>query len=81
MAIYANFRKRNGAGCSYPVKTAEEAEKILKGGYTAQEVVIVIYPEGTVIGRRWRATGEQDDKRLRWLWFYDRDYFEGGKHG
>jgi hypothetical protein len=65
--IRAYYMTRRGAGGVRPIKTAAEAEKILRGGYSATTVRLED-ETGELVGQRWQDRG-------RWLWFYDKDYF------
>ena len=73
--ITAKFMNRRGAGCTRIVKTAAEAEKILRGGYGALEATLET-EDGTVIGERRRQDFE--DGRFRWFWTFDQSYFDNG---
>jgi len=66
MAYYGT--RRGGSGCRV-IRTAQEAEKILTGGYGATEVRIE--RDGEIVGERYR----QDRAPRGWFWWFDRDAF------
>lgn len=69
ITAYCGFR-RGGSGCR-SVATAEEAEKILKGGYGVSTVRLE-NEAGELVGLRWRLN---EGGRERWAWSYERDAF------
>jgi hypothetical protein len=67
MSVMAYYGTRRGGSGGRTVKTAEEAEKILRGGYGVTNVRLVDH-NGDEVGGRWKREG-------RWFWFYDQDAF------
>lgn len=67
--IRAYYGTRRGGSAVRPIKTAADAEKILRGGYGATSVRLED-ENGDLVGQRWKDRG-------RWLWFFDQDYFKG----
>jgi hypothetical protein len=72
MVCKAFYTDRRGAGCMRVIRSATEAEKLLRGGFGAREARIE-NSAGELIGQRWRATGETDDRRIKWIWSYDHE--------
>ena len=70
--VTAYYRTRKGAGGVRQIKTAAEAEKILKGGYSATTVRLED-EDGMIVGERWKLDKWNGG---RWTWFYDADYFK-----
>jgi hypothetical protein len=72
MVIQAYYGTRKGGSGVRTIRTAEEAEKILKGGYSVTTVRLMDSESGALVGERW----EQREGRTKWMWFYDQDYFK-----
>lgn len=72
MKVTAYYMTKRGAGCVRLVHNAEEAEKILRGGYGATTARLET-ANGGIVGMRFR---ESDAGKMRWFWFYDKDYFK-----
>ena len=71
MTIKAYYSTRRGGSGVRPIRTAAEAEKILKGGYDASSVRLE-NEAGVVIGQRWKMAERGRD---RWYWSYEPDAF------
>lgn len=71
MTVTAYYGLRRGGSGGRTVRTAAEAEKILKGGYGVTTVRLV-NDQGEVVGQRWKDT---EHRRPRWYWFYEADAF------
>lgn len=69
--IRAYYGLRRGGSGSRSIQSANEAEKILKGGYGVTTVRLEDC-QGNVIGQRWKDT---EHRRPRWYWFYEKDAF------
>lgn len=73
--IRAYFTNRSGAGCVRTVETAQEAEKIMRGGYGATEARLED-ESGEIIGERVQDDGTHG-VRGKWFWWFDQDAFKG----
>jgi hypothetical protein len=72
MCIKAYYGTRKGGSGCRPIRSAEEAEKILRGGYNATTVRLVD-KDGNIVGKRERT--DQLD-RGKWLWWFDHEAFK-----
>lgn len=59
--------RRGGSGCRN-IRSAAEAEHILRGGYGVTNVRLED-DNGTCVGMRWEQANGQ------WAWFYEEDVF------
>ena len=69
MSYEIRYMDRRGAGCVQRFSTADELLRVVR----KLKAVATIYRDGAEIGRIWRASGEVDDKRVKWLWAFDHD--------
>lgn len=76
--VRAYYGTRRGGSGVRPIKTAAEAEKILRGGYGATNVRLEDEATGEIVGQR---TKQVMDGRMRWFWFYDQGYFTAKNSG
>src|SRR5690606_29678228 len=75
MMIKAFYTDRRGAGCVRTINSAEEAEKILKGGYGATEVRLE-NEDGEVVGERTKAHALTLRGNGKYFWWFWNDLFD-----
>lgn len=71
--IKAYYTDRKGASCMRVITNDAEAEKIMRGGYGARDVMLM-NDAGDIVGRRYREDG-LDDRRMKYTWWFERDLF------
>jgi len=69
MALTGIYTTRRGAGCTRPLNTLGDVEKLLRGGWSATSVEIKT-ASGELVGYR-EPIETADDRRVRWQWSYD----------